>query len=543
MLGDGRTVELFALYSAVTAKGGYGSVTARRCWGAVAEEIGMESSVASSLRLVYAKYLDAMGRWLTKVLNESSAREQKELMIGLEKEVNGLFLEVSDEKSKKKECESTPGSGSKRDQFLTPVRGSGRKLEFEDSLRKKDDDDDDDKDKDTKDDVNAVVSAKKEAKTATGRSSSLKRKREREDMEGMLNWVRSLAKKPHKISNGRTLSTGGKSNAFSLGEFFNQALHVRQLMFLKIPQNALSASHLQKGEKVHPSIYEDHTDANPQSNEQKRCSQRLRSLEKHHNSGSYSEPCVVHDDDKEKVSVASEQRNSSVSSDGPELFSTDPGLSVPIGSSSQASLPHLSERSPSTASDADELKWLGTRIWPPEKKEKRQSYQKCPIGKGREETCHCDCPGSVMCVRFHVAEKRLKMKRELGAAFHAWRFNQMGEEVSLTWTEEDERQFKSIARFDPSLPDKCFWDQLYSSFPFKKRHDLVSYYFNVFILRRRSYQNRMTPNDIDSDDDEEEFGFLSKFLGQELVKAVEPKSTFCALNTQCMDLDGSSDAT
>ncbi|KAJ0967256.1 hypothetical protein J5N97_024173 [Dioscorea zingiberensis] len=538
MLGDGRPVDLFALYSAVTKKGGYSTVTAGRCWGAVAEEIGMDLSFASSLKLVYVKYLDGLERWLTKVLHESSAGERKELMVGLEKEVSGLILEALDEKNK--ECEPTPGSGSKRDQFLTPVRGAGRKLEYDDPARKDDDDKYDDparKDDDDKDDDNVAVV--KGSKVANGGLSSLKRKRE--NVMGMLNWVRNLAKKPHKLSSGRTLSNGSKSNVQSGSEFFNQTLQARKAMLLKkIPQSTCGVCHLQKGEKVHPSIYEDYTDANTQSNEQKRCSQRLRSLDKHYNSGSCFEACVLHNDVGEKVSVASEgmdkngkhKRNSSLSSDDSGVFSTDPGQAIPVGASFQAALPELTERTPLTAIDADELKWLGTRIWPPEEQETRQSYQKYPIGKGIEETCQCDCPGSVGCVRFHVAEKRLQLKRELGSAFHAWRFNRMGEEVALSWTEEEEKQFKAIARFNPSQPDKCFWEQLYMSFSSKKRQDLVSYYFNVFILRRRSYQNRMIPNDIDSDDDEEEFGFLSKPLGQEVVKVKEPKSTFCAQNTQ-----------
>ncbi|KAG2330462.1 hypothetical protein Bca4012_019948 [Brassica carinata] len=45
--------------------------------------------------------------------------------------------------------------------------------------------------------------------------------------------------------------------------------------------------------------------------------------------------------------------------------------------------------------------------------------------------------GSVEYTIFHIAEKRMELNCDLGDVFFHWRFNQMGEEVSLRWTELD----------------------------------------------------------------------------------------------------------
>ena len=39
-------------------------------------------------------------------------------------------------------------------------------------------------------------------------------------------------------------------------------------------------------------------------------------------------------------------------------------------------------------------------------------------------------------------------------------------------------------------------------FPSRTKKDIVSYYFNVFMLKVRAEQNRLDPRNIDSDDDE-----------------------------------------
>jgi hypothetical protein len=66
------------------------------------------------------------------------------------------------------------------------------------------------------------------------------------------------------------------------------------------------------------------------------------------------------------------------------------------------------------------------------------------IGKGRKDVCRGKVQRSVECVRFHVAERRLQLRRELGPAFYGWGFDHMGEEIALSWTEEEEANFKAV---------------------------------------------------------------------------------------------------
>jgi hypothetical protein len=75
----------------------------------------------------------------------------------------------------------------------------------------------------------------------------------------------------------------------------------------------------------------------------------------------------------------------------------------------------------------------------------------------------------------------------------------MGEIVSEHWSSEDEKAFHDLVRRNPV----SFWHKVLDVFPSKSMPDIVSYYFNVFVLRRRAIQNRTDPENIDSDDDVE----------------------------------------
>ncbi|KAK1376859.1 hypothetical protein POM88_033052 [Heracleum sosnowskyi] len=141
---------------------------------------------------------------------------------------------------------------------------------------------------------------------------------------------------------------------------------------------------------------------------------------------------------------------------------------VPVGEYFQAEVPEWDEKS--CESDS---KWLGTRVWPQETEVSCNSLiEREHTGSGRHDPCGCELQGSFECVRFHVSEKKIRLKLELGMAFYHWHIDKMGEEVALSWN---------------------------------KREQLVSYYFNVFLLRQRGQQNRSIPIDISSDDDDLEF--------------------------------------
>lgn len=167
-------------------------------------------------------------------------------------------------------------------------------------------------------------------------------------------------------------------------------------------------------------------------------------------------------------------------------------------------------------------KWLGTRIWPLEKTEHRSIIERDPIGKGIEDSCGCQLRGSLDCIRFHIAEKRMRLMVELGSAFYRLKLDKMGEEVGLSWTDEEQNKFATIVKSNPASQDKCFWDQILESFSHKSREELVSYYFNVFFLRRRASQNRFAQDKIDSDDDESDYSFAVKRIDNREIKPSSP---------------------
>ncbi|XP_078164503.1 uncharacterized protein LOC144559359 [Carex rostrata] len=80
-------------------------------------------------------------------------------------------------------------------------------------------------------------------------------------------------------------------------------------------------------------------------------------------------------------------------------------------------------------------------------------------------------------------------------------FGDMGEEVALTWDPQDEELFAEVVRSNPASFMKFFWDVPPLAFPEKCKCDFVSYYFNVYMLRKRAGQNRSDPLYINSDDD------------------------------------------
>ncbi|XP_062009800.1 uncharacterized protein LOC133726301 isoform X2 [Rosa rugosa] len=131
---------------------------------------------------------------------------------------------------------------------------------------------------------------------------------------------------------------------------------------------------------------------------------------------------------------------------------------------------------------------------------------------GARDNCMCADSGSVRCVRQHITDAREKLREDLGQElFEELGFCDMGEEVADKWSEEEEHLFHDVVLSNPASLGKNFWHNLSVAFPSRTHKDVVSYYFNVFMLRRRAEQNRFDPLNTDSDDDElqkSEFGLV-----------------------------------
>ncbi|XP_055830482.1 uncharacterized protein LOC129899510 isoform X2 [Solanum dulcamara] len=206
------------------------------------------------------------------------------------------------------------------------------------------------------------------------------------------------------------------------------------------------------------------------------------------------------------------------------LLNNPPRKLVPIGPDFQAELPEWSaydsknmsmkestqERPnlPSQALESDfvdhrdeENKLAGTCTIPMPKLELPADHEE-NIGAGKIG-CSCEDAGSFGCVRLHIMEAREKLKDALGEeTFVRLGVYDMGEVVAEKWSEEEEELFHEVVFSNPAALGRNFWNHLAVEFPSRSRRDLVSYYFNVFILRKRAKQNRFDPLNIDSDNDE-----------------------------------------
>ncbi|KAK1372294.1 AT-rich interactive domain-containing protein 2 [Heracleum sosnowskyi] len=363
---------------------------------------------------------------------------------------------------------------------------------------------------------------------------SRKRKWEHISSPGLLKWITHVAKNSDDPAIG-LVPEPSKWKSHGTNEYWVQALLAREAFLVKRPIDAdLEVS---SSQKMHPSIYED-INVIHKSAERVRCSKgfplskfqidqitpiSIRCNPGHATPRKLASPCKAETHNVWKV-PSSPVREGILSrcalDDSPEEAHV---YHVSVGLSFQAEIPEWT----GVASESDS-KWLGIQMCAPEDEHNNTAIDKHSIGKGRQSACDCSVSGSPACIRFHIAEKRLQLKLALGVRlFYRWKFNRMGEEVSLSWTTEEELRFKAMALQD-STGHNNFWNNAFGLFPGKTRENLVSYYFNVFVLRRRSYQNRVTPESIDSDDDETECGSLgeSAYFAGNLAMEYDPPKCF-----------------
>ncbi|XVE85762.1 hypothetical protein DITRI_Ditri17bG0117200 [Diplodiscus trichospermus] len=193
------------------------------------------------------------------------------------------------------------------------------------------------------------------------------------------------------------------------------------------------------------------------------------------------------------------------------LLDRSPRRQVPLGPNHQANIPtwgrhmkkdNFSQNGASDNNDSDyEEIMKGTCVIPMPNAD-LSANNSGKVGAGRTD-CICLDRGSLRCVQQHVTEAREELRKSLGHEnFVKLGFYHMGEDVAYKWSEEDEEIFREVVYSNPASSGKKFWKHLSVVFPSLSKRELVSYYFNVFILQRRAVQNRSNILDIDSDDDE-----------------------------------------
>ncbi|KAI3971713.1 hypothetical protein MKW92_037222 [Papaver armeniacum] len=173
-----------------------------------------------------------------------------------------------------------------------------------------------------------------------------------------------------------------------------------------------------------------------------------------------------------------------------------PRVKVQVGSCHQADIPdwigprRSDNASTDGQSDSFDSRYMGTKVWPIEGKNTEDS-EKEGIGKGRLNSCSCYSMGCGGCIKLHVFKKGLQLQDELGTAYFTWKFDEMGEEVSKSWTAAEQQCFETLVRMDPITQSDSFLVPALKRFSGKCRKSIFSYYFNVFIPRRMSKQTRL----------------------------------------------------
>ncbi|KAJ3692887.1 hypothetical protein LUZ60_011982 [Juncus effusus] len=318
-------------------------------------------------------------------------------------------------------------------------------------------------------------------------------KRKRDSTVGMLNWVKDLAKRPFDPSNNISVLNeahiGNKQNMAV--DYFKLAVLIRSEIFLKNIRKDLCLMSTSTQKVLYGS--------SPNSKNKET-----------------SPVTPIKNPNKQNP-----KKNTPISPPFTWL-SIEEQSEIPVGPNNQAIIPDCIKNQ--SYQDLDpSLNYLGTHICPLDNSSQFSniSSQKDKIGRNN---CQCLVSGSIDCMRFHITENKLVLKRELGPAFYKMGFHKMGDEISLSWKEEEEVKFKFVIRENSPNDGFNYWDPLRKNFKCKGWRGLVNYYFNVFLVRRRAYQNRMIPDKIDSDDDEVEAGFLDD-------------THFCVQSRQCMDFD------
>ncbi|RZC75577.1 hypothetical protein C5167_051054 [Papaver somniferum] len=180
-------------------------------------------------------------------------------------------------------------------------------------------------------------------------------------------------------------------------------------------------------------------------------------------------------DSVDNISVSSENSEEKTARRSPRLqnFIGDdlPRIEVKIGKRHQAEIPDWigPRRSDNSSTDGrSDSRYMGTKIWPIEGKNTETNKEK-GIGKGRSNSCSCYSKGCGGCIKLHVFKKGLQLQDDLGTAFFTWKFDEMGEEVSKSWTTAEEQCFETLVKTDPITQTDSFLDSALKRFSGKSK--------------------------------------------------------------------------
>ncbi|KAG0601844.1 hypothetical protein M758_11G142300 [Ceratodon purpureus] len=542
MVGE-RAVDLMGLHLKVEGMGGYGRVTEGRMWGGIAEGLGLGMECGPGLKLVFVKYLKGLERQVS-VRVDASQPSSSELRWEGRHHENGELWHREGSRFRRKGDESgsdEAGGTLSDDETIGDLRDRqhrGRQqLECRQSSTSEDwattyasgghlDGDRNPNDRGAEARGSDEDPGVSEDWYEGCREENVNQ--QREALNGMMEWIKRVALSPGDSSIGMGMPGSGQDEDW-VSQCQMLTARVRSALWRE-PRGGDGSMQV----KPMPSAYYDES-ARPdaQALERLRATrERLAQLgfqpspgpkSYHHDrnaEGSYwgtaggyaghrSGRQTVNHNEASLARYNQQRKRIPIGQD----FQADEVRWVPrdhLHRSGYMTQEESAGEGPSCSSDeedGDETRWLGVPVWPqPEQQVGNvvDSSLLIRVGRGRAPSCECSEPGSIDCVRVHIDEARERLHQELGQAWVEMGFDQMGECVADQWTKEEERTFRLVARTHPVSKNSNFWNHLPDALPFKSRKELNSYYFNVFMLRRRALQNRLRESKIDSDDDEGE---------------------------------------
>ncbi|KAJ1437357.1 hypothetical protein SESBI_03684 [Sesbania bispinosa] len=150
---------------------------------------------------------------------------------------------------------------------------------------------------------------------------------------------------------------------------------------------------------------------------------------------------------------------------------------IPLGPRFQAEVPKWEDTANIKHHNNEDLKWLGTQIWP------MLVMSTKGIEKSRLNLCSREVHGSIHCVQKHINIETELLELEIGKSRSSWKFDDIGEDVSKSWTLKEQKDFESLIKLYLLSNDTSFWMLALEHFPSKSTKCLVSYYYNVYIPR------------------------------------------------------------
>lgn len=513
VLIEGKEVDLLQLCTEVMAHGGYEKVTDASMWSSISESIGFGQNCGASMKLVYAKYLKSL--------------ETSKVMLKNGENVDYWFAKSVEESSTGiPECDII-GSGSS----ISPgssVCYQGSNGEIPSKRRK------------------LSYSKEDHALYSSLPEYSLPISKGTDSLVGMVEWIRRLALNPGDPKKGQG-PRGSKQNEAWVEDCQTMVIKARAVLWGRkelIYYGSLSGNTAKQ--RIPPAVYyKELPKPNTRTLEKLRANQTRAMKCGLHLSGDAMEVQAVRPSwlcPSQMLPVGSGQyieQGLDLSSDYVKSMSEALSIGyllnnkatrkrIPIGTPFQAQIPLWTGKA-----QKEREEFGGVCVWPlPDTKTTASDIGR--VGRGRPLRCACVYPMSLECVRLHVAEERGKLNKEIGEAFNSWGFNDMGESVSARWTKKEELIFDLTVKSNPLSMGKNFWDELPAALPLKTMKELVSYYFNVFVVRRRAIENRTMPDSIDSDDDERELSSsgTSSAFGRNMRVQCENLVKFLALRRE-----------